>query len=227
MNPTNTTVFDVWQKVDQFYSTSWSHLLIYTSVLVALVGVIVPILIQSYQTRLFRSEETALLEKLRAQIATDLKIASSALEAADKVREKTVLDRIADESKKLEERIAETRSEALGSVYHIQGNQLEERKDHFGAVVSYSKACREYLGAKNEADLRRVLNGITNRYLSDVTREAVQEADSPSLQFELAELIKVLQGANEHGKYRDDISALDSGFRRLFKAPPPSMPSIS
>jgi len=49
--------FILLQQVDAFYQTSWNHLILYTGGAIAIVGVVMPILIQLYQSRVMRMEK--------------------------------------------------------------------------------------------------------------------------------------------------------------------------
>ncbi len=59
-------------KVNSFYSGAWSQLIIYTSALFALIGIIIPILVQFYQKRVLKLEKES-LEQIIKEETNDIK----------------------------------------------------------------------------------------------------------------------------------------------------------
>lgn len=60
--------FELLKQVDAFYNTAWQHLLIYTTILLAMVGIVIPIIIQIIQRRSQKREEAVLNEKIETLI---------------------------------------------------------------------------------------------------------------------------------------------------------------
>ena len=59
---------DVLNKVDAFYNSAWNMLIIYTTILLALVGVILPILISWWQNRVLKFREESLKKEFLLEL---------------------------------------------------------------------------------------------------------------------------------------------------------------
>jgi hypothetical protein len=59
---------DIIEKVDSFYNNAWNKLIIFGSILFAIVGVFVPLVIQWYQKRTLKLSETTLKNDLKKEL---------------------------------------------------------------------------------------------------------------------------------------------------------------
>ena len=55
---------DVLTQVDAFYNTAWQHLLIFSTVMLTVLGIVFPIIIQIIQGRSLKREETILNDRI-------------------------------------------------------------------------------------------------------------------------------------------------------------------
>ena len=60
---------DIIEKVDSFYNNAWSKLIIVVSIMGAVVGVFIPIIIQWYQNKTIKSSEEKLASKLKEEVS--------------------------------------------------------------------------------------------------------------------------------------------------------------
>ena len=67
LNNTNQSI-EIIEKVDSFYNNAWSKLIIVVSIMGAIVGVFIPLMIQWYQNKTIKSSEEKLTNKLKEEV---------------------------------------------------------------------------------------------------------------------------------------------------------------
>jgi len=201
---------DVVNSVNGFYSGAFDKLFQLVLALIALFGIIIPILVQIYQRRVMKVSEAELkaeMERLlevkkiellavvEKQLASEKKEISSALEENTKLIKKTFLT-------------------AEGYAFHLQGNSEVASKNHYDACVSFCKAARNYTkSGGNFTDLTRVCNVIANTVLPMLTKKDLEKGD---LDGRIDELLKHLK-ETEDTHLTDTISNLSEAFRATRK----------
>lgn len=63
---------DLIEKIDSFYNNAWNKLILFGSILFAIVGVLVPIVIQWYQKRTLKLSEESIKRKLKDEVTTEV-----------------------------------------------------------------------------------------------------------------------------------------------------------
>lgn len=62
---------DLIDKVDNFYNNAWNKLILFGSILFAIVGVFIPLVIQWYQKRTLKLSEETLKNNLKKELKTE------------------------------------------------------------------------------------------------------------------------------------------------------------
>ena len=216
--------FDILNNVNAFYDTSWNHLLIYTGVLAVVIGIIVPILIQYYQTRLFRIEEENIQKRINdktSEVKCSLSeqqaieflkmkegIKSEMVELDRKVAESlSVLEHKSEEQMKhLKEETSKQIIQTKGNIYHVQANMLATRGAYSGAVESLLTALISEAKSGDERNLQRGINTLTNKYLPKVTKAQCEEL--PEIRAQADVLLERLSAINENERYTEAINSI-------------------
>jgi hypothetical protein len=144
---------EILKSVNDFYQQAWDKLIIYTGILVAVVGIIIPILFNWLQNRTQRIRE----ESIKNEIESNLNLWIKGLE------EKF--------NKKYEETVSKMSSELLDKVnikaelaeaysFHIQGNSSFATKDFYTALYSYFSAATRFLTGNEYSNLLRINDNI-------------------------------------------------------------------
>jgi len=150
MDPT-----EILKSVNDFYQQAWDKLIIYTGILVAVVGIIIPILFTWLQNRTQRIREESIKKEIDSNL--DLKI--------KEIEEKL--------NKKYEETISKMSSELLDKVsikaelaeaysFYNQGNSSFAKKDFYTALYSYFSAATRFLKGDEYSNLLRINDNILN-----------------------------------------------------------------
>ena len=221
-------ILDLIQKVDTFYNTSWNHLLLYSGITITALGVVLPLLIQWFQTRSIRREEEASITKINSLVAAARSDLASQLRADAETQKGHIAEQLkqyeamlATASKTLsddiDKRVKETRAEletqvkaTTGNIYHVQGTMMLKAENYVPAVRSYLIAANQFALGKDELNLRRAITQI-NKCFSEINKDDI--AKSPDIGNDYEALVKLLEPLDKNGGYHDSINELSKSFR--------------
>jgi hypothetical protein len=213
----------VLQNVEQFYETSWNHLVICGSVAVGMVGVVIPILFQWFQTRTLQNERAGLRASVYDRVSREVRDLM--------LKEKALLDeKIAASIKSLEERLAQDRAKleegvrnleaelrreiarVQGGALHVQANALISDKNYAMAFTSAIEGLGKYMDAEDHYNLRNLLKTLTNACLPNITKAKLDEMEDHKKEFH-----EVVARIKEWDAKLDFKDALNEA-KRAFKA---------
>ena len=196
---------DVLEKVDYFYNSAWNKLVLIGSISFAIVGIVVPLLIQWYQKKVLVLSEN----KLKAEIKSE----TSKIEKRIKESVQTELEeKIKDYEKKIESLNASSNAKA----FHLQANSSFERGEYQSALADYITASFDYLKADDFSNLQTTLRIICDNCLQHLSSEEINDIKI----FHGEDLDKLLEELDE----KDNNGTLTQQIRwiklKLSKLPP-------
>lgn len=229
--PTASEMLTVLQNVDQFYATSWNHLIICASVAFGLIGIVFPILIQKYQDWAMRRERQDIRSAIVAQVSAEVcdrmgkerVFLEEKIAAATKVlEERLVRDRAELEEgvRKTEENLRKEIAGAIGRVYHVQTNLLINEKGYRVAFHSGIGGLSSYIDAEDHFNLRRLLKVITDMCLSGMTKADVDAIQEDKEAFH-GVLLRIKQG-DVKGDFKDALDEAKRAFKGASERVPPA-----
>ena len=184
--------FELLEKVNSFYSTSFNQLMTLTIGLIAFIGVFVPLLFAYYQNR----KSTLELEALEAKI--DQKIEQSKIELLNNIEQEISLC-LESLSKDNEKKV-----NALASgIYHIQANNQLSSGKYKNAANSIAAAISYAVDGGEELNLGRQLIILTKKILPNLT--AKEEPNIDGLDDMIDAIVNKISVLNENGRYTDAI----------------------
>ncbi len=154
---------DVLEKVDAFYNNAWAKLLLFGSILFAIVGIFVPIALQWYQRRTMQMSETHVREKIKAELSAEL------------------LASIVEKFQANEKQIKALISSANSKILFSQAKFSLEKNSHKGALAELVTAgysaidCDDYRGLQDILDymLKSCLPNLSGEEISDLKTAGV------------------------------------------------------
>ena len=190
MNP-----IEILKSVNEFYNSAWDKLIIFTSILVAVVGVIIPILLTWWQNRTLKIREDAIQKELNSTLSN----------AINNIEEK-LTKRINDEIDSKIELIKLEMKREVGNVragtFHLQGNNNLKEKLYKWALTDFFTAGEGYLDGKDFLNLGRI-NDLIKDNLGKLSKEELEEMESDNSG--PSDYIKTLEDSNENDVFTDLI----------------------
>ncbi|MBE9491220.1 MAG: hypothetical protein IMY67_13055 [Bacteroidetes bacterium] len=225
VTPQMSDALQILEKVNAFYSDAFNHLLYTMSGMIALVGLVVPLIFTFYQNRKLKVEKESLeryvvgikyelknsiQEKIKSEIENEKEMLGAALEQSKKE-----LDKAIEKNKK---EIDEEIHIAKGSSLFLQGNNLYDKYEYNEAAESYIYAIEHFIDGKDESNLQRALDNLTNRVFPEMDKSVLE--DFPKIQSDIEGIVKGLNKLNENRRYTDVISDLEKTINQVLKRTP-------
>ncbi|MES2378224.1 MAG: hypothetical protein V4553_16660 [Bacteroidota bacterium] len=134
---------DLLTRMDTFYNNSWSKLIMVITIAFAIIGILIPFLIQLYQKRELKLSEDRLKEDIKKEVA----LALEALNISSEENIKAKLDLLT--------------VEIYAGLYHVQAHNLLIQKDYTRSLRDYTKAILGYINSAQLDNLPSALLGVT------------------------------------------------------------------
>ncbi|WFC12715.1 hypothetical protein [Aeromonas salmonicida] len=200
------------EKLNQFYSSSFSHLVTITTGLLAFVGVVVPILITFYQNRQFKQEQSHIFKALEENKLELVKHIENEVSRIFELEKKKIGKEIA----MLRDELIKESQQSKGGAFFIQANSLFERSKFSRSIESYINAIQCFINADDELNLQRASNMLLERCLPK-TWKGDFECGS-NYEDKIKDVTVRLGKINVNGRYTDLINkfsnSLDSALKR-------------
>lgn len=190
IKPLNETL-EILTKVNEFYDSAWSKLIIVATV----IGFLVPFIVQIYQTWILKLNK----KKLEAKIKKEVETTKKELELAF---QKTMDEKIIEFESKIDKLNQTTK------IYlrYLQANQFQEKGFYYDALIDYLKALEIYIELNRIEDdgpnLKAFLNSIIeclNEHDKDVFGKLAE------IDIHIKVLLNSISGCENGEKYLDEI----------------------
>ena len=208
-SPTPTpTPIEIVDKVRQFYTDAWNMLILYVTILIAIVGVLVPFTIQWYQNRTFRLEE----ERLKESLKKDNEV----------VIETVINKRVADLQKKLGEDLARTAASLKQEIarsqtgaYMVQTSFLWNQGRYVEALESGLSAIRSALQSGDQANVQRALNNVSKDILPHISKQQYEQ--QPYIREDIESTVETLKAEDKERRYTNYIRRLQDAYTKTLE----------
>jgi len=160
---------EILQKVDEFYNSAWTKLLI----IVGIMGILFPIIFAIIQHWFLGIREGAIKKEL--QSIFDVKL--------NEIKEKlisSIEEKFEEKSKEIIKLVKKETDLIDAGIYHVQANDSFEKGEYSDALESYIVAGEKYLNGTDYLNLGRVNDGIkdTLKSIKKEDLEAIIEEES-------------------------------------------------
>lgn len=211
------------EKVNAFYSGAFAQLVTITIAIVAVSGVMLPILIQIIQSRTFRNEQKALEAKIDNEVSekgTQLQTVVEEKFAAAKAEfDEALMKATADLKQKLSEQIVVARA----GTFHIQAASEFEKQQLAFAARDFAIAGKMYFQGNDEMNGHRTLRALIDECLPTLSANDLETV--PQVERETTKLVKLLRERNKRGAFEDSINNIEAHILRIKKTPAPAGPA--
>lgn len=211
------TVTTITNNINSLYSNAISQLTAYTFGVVALVGVLIPIIVTVIQSRSLKAEkenlEKHIIEettKIKTAVKEDLLAELQLMFKSESKLQSTCIE----EQFKLFENKLEC---ADAATFHLQGNRNLDLKYFDAAAQDFCSATCGYLKGSDEVNGQRTLKLLIEDCLSKINKV---EYESIGFDLELDNLLKLIKIISQNDRYLDSIDALNKARQAAKKREP-------
>lgn len=158
-------------NIDAMYATAISQLTTYTFGVVALVGVLLPIILGVVQSRSNKADKEELGKHIEKEISAAEKKISTAIQA--EIAEKIALE-VSNMIEPLKQKIEDYElkfSQSRAGLFHLQGTMSKRNKLYAFAAMDYATSTIEYLKGGDESNGQRVLRLLQEECLPKVNKK--------------------------------------------------------
>lgn len=166
---------DLIDKVDNFYNNAWNKLILFGSILFAIVGVFIPLVIQWYQKRTLKLSEETLKNNLKKELKTEL------------------LAEIKEQFDENEKKLKTLNASANAKILFSQAKFSVEKNSYKGALGEIVTASISSLECNDFRTLQELLDFLLNSCLPFLSVEEINDlktANVCDLNYFLEELAK-------------------------------------
>ena len=184
---------EILDKLNSFYSTGFGNLLLYTGILFALIGVVVPLIIQYIQNRNFRHDALEAKKEAREIVES----------VAKNLLPELVKSQVTEAIKKANDSI----EFAVAGVYFLQGKMQLKDGDHANACISYAWSADHGFAGNDELAPLRAINLIRDDCLPKLNKSHFQS--EKEIEVSVRKLIEVMRSKNTNRRFEDTIRKME------------------
>lgn len=196
------TVTTIANNINSLYSNAISQLTAYTLSVVALVGILIPVIVTLIQWKSLKTEK----ENLERHIAEETTNAKSIirdellaeLKRLVETEEGNLLSRVETKFQVLENKL----ECADAASFHIQGNSQLGKKFHDLAAQDFCYATERYMRGGDELNGQRTLKSLIGSCLPEINKDEYEQAE---LDEKIDRVVEVLKEMNQNNRYDDHI----------------------
>jgi len=203
---------EILTSVNGFYQEAFSQLVQYTFAIIALVGILVPLIAGIIQWRSTKTEKESLEKLIRDEIArTKLELQTTAREEIKSLvaTENTAIhDRIDQKFNQLDMELKKVEAKA----FHLQGNTSLDEKNYSQAARDFCSSTTLYFSGQDELNGKKTLSALIENCLPKIIKSEYENNDMDEL---VDMLIEVIEQSNANGRYFSEIQCLKTEIRNV------------
>lgn len=193
--------YDILNRVDSFYNSAFTILIVVISIIATIIGVIIPLVIQSYQRRRYNQDMKA-IEKAQKDLKAEIDAAVKKLNTEfSKSMETTKIELTKEFSKQLEVKFKEAdreikriRRKSASYMHHLQGKIQTNNKNYTAALYNYIRAIMFSISSESYINigpnLVTIKNGISHLSNYDDLSQVEKKANT-TIEIVISKVIKI------------------------------------
>lgn len=185
--------YELLNNVNAFYETSWNKLIIIGTVSFAIVGIIVPLILQWYQKRILQLSEDKMTNFIQSTLNKEIEKTNHLVER-----------NIKEKNKEFEKRIEIMKYQSSAQIFHLQAMLSLKDQKYIAALSDLMNSAQNYFKAQDDNNLSTIIKGI-DTLLSSLTKENI--LDEKLRGNDLGALLKTLE-ATKNPLLKDSVKSL-------------------
>lgn len=194
--------YELLNYVNEFYNSAWEKLIIIGSVAFAIIGIVVPLIIQWYQKKTLLISE----KHLKEQFKDDIK------EVKEELREE-IRKILAEEILKFELKIQKLQDSSNAKLFHLQGQQRATSNKFDDALWNYTKAAHLYLKSDEYGNLTVILEMI-EALLDKVTKSQIEDLKITQ-DCDVQDVMKIINDGDEKSAFDRILVRINLKLKKL------------
>lgn len=214
---------EILSKVDTFYNSAWTKLMMFLGIVSFIVGILLPIaihfIIQWYQKRQLRIEKNEIENELikefdKKQEVLEQKLINKIQEELNK-KEKELQNKITIKVKELDIKTEKSLAKISGGAFLIQGNHNSSIKEYNKSIISYCNAITDFIKAKDYSNLQSAIGNLNNDLIIITKKEL--EIEKSNINKYIKIIIKALKEDNINGIHSNQIKTINKNYEETIK----------
>ena len=160
MEISNIDISTLLNMIDTFYNNAWNKLVLFGGLIIVIVGIVLPAILQWSSQRIQQGKNIEMENKLKEALTNIINIKSANIEK----KNKNILDNYFKEKEKETKNILAPLEDkinfSIGLNYHNLGVEMDDEEKYSDAIFYYIMAGNKYIDAKDETNLKIILNNI-------------------------------------------------------------------
>lgn len=196
--------FELLNQVNEFYNSAWEKLITIGSIAFAIVGVIVPLIIQWYQKKQLKISEEDLENKFKKEI-----------ESIKETIKAEINEILKEEVKLFEVKIKKIENSSNAKLLHLQGQKHVSSSNFKSALVDFLGSAKFYSRADEYGNLQPMLEMIENT-LDKITKEDIEDI-IVSQKYSIKEILEEINKADDKNAFDRIIVRINLKLTKLEK----------
>lgn len=193
--------YDLLNKVDTFYQSAWTKLMISGSISFAIIGIIVPLILQWYQRKIALDSINVVKSELKSELVLETE------------KQRNIMDTLLKEYEvKIEEKIIRLRKSTSAQTFHLQGVQAWNDKQMVLATKDFIQAANLYSQTKDDLNLKTILNALIEVCSAGLKKDDISQLELRGIKFE--RLFQQLQNS-KNPLLTEPIISLKSAYEKV------------
>lgn len=184
------------ERVESFYNNAWNKLIIFGSILFAIVGLFVPLVIQWYQKRTLKLSEETLKNYLRKELTEEL------------------LESIEEKFKENEKQLKALNASANAKILFSQAKFSVEKNSYKGALGELVTASFSSLECNDYKTLQEMLDFILNNCLPYLSIEEINDLKTANV-CDLNHFLEELNKKDDRAMFQTKIGDIKVKISKL------------
>lgn len=202
-------------NINTLYSNVIDQFIGITLGMLALIGVVLPLVFAYFQRRKINADHQELSKKIEAETLSAKTILIEELRRELKEERNIILSDMAEIKKNIHLEIDKIRAGADAKAYHLQANASIKDELYIQAFLDCAIAIRNYIDAKDEANLIRVLDAVLLHSVFPNLKKADFDGEEILLE-SFNGIYKAIEALNDRGRFSDNLISLKRAYKAAF-----------
>lgn len=198
------TILDQVSRMHTFYADNWYHMLVFMGIALAIIGVLIPFLLQRMQYRLFKTlaanTESRINTNINTLIANTITQLKTQITEEIKKEQASSLGELTEKFEQEIKRLERDLNMTIAGVFQVQANTPDNRPRLYHAM-SWARSAQYYLKAGDAEDRVQIALENTILLLEQSTKEEYENMPKHINPSPIDELLEDLEKANTRKQY--------------------------